>query len=365
MLKTSNPFMAGLLLARGTACDIWVAGALGDSRTVRQMLETDSTLANVSNGVRFYPRSAAYPLAIAAHEGHLEVVRLLLDYGADPDARMVTDFPNDAAGTPTGYVESGVPLIFAIEKRHFDIAHLLLDRGARVDSSAIYAGPRIGDVAMASGDRALVDRIYINGGRPLLGTYITTRNYAVIAESLHRDPEHASKEFLGSPNPDIVRMCLRYQPQLTDQESFSLIFNLMRARAFAEQQLGIDGRRDAISLLLDYGVNPNVRWYENVTLLHLIQGCNDVRRNTEEDMTEFARVLLDHGADINAIDDEMQSTPLGWRARYGDTKVVEYLLSRGADPHIAGASWATPLAWAEKKGYPEIAGILRKHGATA
>jgi hypothetical protein len=33
--------------------------------------------------------------------------------------------------------------------------------------------------------------------------------------------------------------------------------------------------------------------------------------------------------------------------------MVELLLQRGADPAAAGAPWAAPLAWAEKKGTRE------------
>ena len=81
------------------------------------------------------------------------------------------------------------------------------------------------------------------------------------------------------------------------------------------------------------------------------------------EVVEFARLLLDHGADINAIEDKLKSTPLGWAARFGLKKLVEFLLERGADPNLADAPWATPLAWAEKQGHTEIAEILRQHGA--
>ena len=76
-------------------------------------------------------------------------------------------------------------------------------------------------------------------------------------------------------------------------------------------------------------------------------------------------MLLKHGADINAIEDKLKSTPLGWAARFGQKNLAEFLLDNGADPNLAGAPWATPLGWAEKKGHSEIAETLRKYGATA
>jgi ankyrin repeat protein len=50
-------------------------------------------------------------------------------------------------------------------------------------------------------------------------------------------------------------------------------------------------------------------------------------------------------------------------ARWGHVEMVNYLLSTGADINKAGASWATPRAWAKKKGHAEIEKILKDAGA--
>ena len=69
--------------------------------------------------------------------------------------------------------------------------------------------------------------------------------------------------------------------------------------------------------------------------------------------------LLDHGADIDAVDDEFKSTPLGFAARWGRRGMVRLLLDRGADRQIAGAPWAAPLEWARAKGHTAIVADLR------
>jgi hypothetical protein len=44
--------------------------------------------------------------------------------------------------------------------------------------------------------------------------------------------------------------------------------------------------------------------------------------------------------------------------------MVEFLLSRGAPVKPPDDEpWATPLAWAERRGHQQIASILRAHGA--
>ena len=74
-----------------------------------------------------------------------------------------------------------------------------------------------------------------------------------------------------------------------------------------------------------------------------------------------AELLIKYGAAIDPVDEEYQSTPLGMAARWGHVEMVEYLLSKGADPDKSGAQWSAPLAWARKKGHMEIEKILLKH----
>ena len=101
-------------------------------------------------------------------------------------------------------------------------------------------------------------------------------------------------------------------------------------------------------------MNPNHMNWHRTTLLHDMAWEGDIRK---------ARLLLDHGADIDAIDDEFRSTPLGIAARWGTRDVVRLLLERGANPNASGAPWATPLAWAVKKSHSDIASDLRAAGA--
>ena len=45
--------------------------------------------------------------------------------------------------------------------------------------------------------------------------------------------------------------------------------------------------------------------------------------------------------------------------------MVEFLLKRGAATNLPDDEpWATPLAWATRRGQGDIAELLRQHGAT-
>ena len=105
------------------------------------------------------------------------------------------------------------------------------------------------------------------------------------------------------------------------------------------------------AFLLEQGMDANHMNWHRFTLLHHMAAEGERGKAT---------LLLDHGADIDAIDDEYCSTPLGVAARRGQDALVALLLERGADPLAAGATWATPLAWAETKGHPRIAERLTR-----
>jgi ankyrin repeat protein len=110
------------------------------------------------------------------------------------------------------------------------------------------------------------------------------------------------------------------------------------------------------AFLLESGMSPNHTTWHRVTLLHDMAQGGDITK---------AKLLLDHGADVNAVDDEYRSTPLGFASRWGQRAMAAFLLERGADPNKAGAAWSMPLTWAVKKGHHDLASDLMAAGARA
>jgi len=69
--------------------------------------------------------------------------------------------------------------------------------------------------------------------------------------------------------------------------------------------------------------------------------------------------MLDAGARLDIRDEWFKSTPLGWACRYGRVELVKLYLVRGADPVEADAEpWATPRAWAKRKGHAAVLELL-------
>ena len=370
MYKT-YAILAGALLARGAAYDLWVACGIGDVEGVKRILDAcEDNIALCKSSQPFWS-DYENPLVVACFQGHAEVVRLLIGAGADPDS----PFEIDVAGE--NVKQWGHPLWLAANRGHYDVVKLLLERGANPNTE-VYASGNAVCWAYQCGRKHIADLLFQHGAVADLLSYCLTNNLPAIAEILHRDALER-KGLLWSAilagNVDAVSMGLREKPQYADGKWFDMLEQSVRGWRIGNLKIDNEGfdRRNYItilSMLLEHGVNPNLRNPRderfNFTILHHLagNGCNPITYgHTEDEVVEFARLLLNHGADINAMEDKLKSTPLGWAARFGGKKLVGFLLDGGANPNLADAPWATPMAWAKKKGHTVIAEILRQHGA--
>ena len=101
---------AHTLIARGAHVDLTVAAAMGRVDDARRMLPTADA------GERHLA------LAFATQKGKIEIVRLLLDAGEDPNRY-----------NPLGSHSHSTPLHQAALHGHVDVVRLLIERGARAD----------------------------------------------------------------------------------------------------------------------------------------------------------------------------------------------------------------------------------------
>jgi len=114
-------------------------------------------------------------------------------------------------------------------------------------------------------------------------------------------------------------------------------------------------------MILEQTGPPNQQHRFGATILHEIVTMGD--HVTAEERVAFAAAALDAGARADLRDDLLKSTPLGWACRWGREELAQLFLERGADPVEADAEpWATPSAWAEKKGHSAVLAMLRKSG---
>jgi ankyrin repeat protein len=118
--------------------------------------------------------------------------------------------------------------------------------------------------------------------------------------------------------------------------------------------------------LLARGLDPNGTNWIGRTFLHASAANGD---------QSMAAVFLKAGADLNARDLDRE-TPLATAVRTcfdGEDReraergrqMIAFLLAQGAATKLPGDEpWATPLAWARKRGLADVEEMLLTHGAS-
>lgn len=343
------PAIARLLLEHAAEVTIRGAVALADVPRVRQLVTAEPDV------LRRIGQNGGL-LSLAVNHGHLEIVRLLLDLGADVDERVMLEELEEP--TPSW----GMPLWNAALAAHLEITRLLLDRGADPNANVYASGWPLRN-AWRHKDQSVKRLLLERGAKP--------QPY-MIAES--HDIEEAKRLLSASPTEELARElawsaadhgCAAIVelalPHITWERNdpkwhWTLIQPIRGAGGNSSNN---EGHFRSMAALLDHGIDPNVTRFGQ-TALHFAAAYHG--SVGDEDRARFASMLLDHGARLDMRDDILESTPLGWACRWGRRKLVELLISRGAPVDEADAEpWATPTAWAKKMRQDAVLTILQQH----
>ncbi len=332
---SSSLAIAGYLLGRGAKYNIFLAAVFGDRSAIDSWLAEDAQLAN------FQDTHGSRPLTAAAMREDLGMMRVLLDAGADPSL-------------PDRDAPRGLALWQAARCGNLEMAKMLLAHGADPEASAESGGKAIDH---ARKHPEIYELLVGHGAR------------------LRDSPQEQVHEAITDDDGEAVDRLLKEHPHLAQDPTMfwgegilvmvardgkmEMLERLMKhgARVPDVSKWGASyyfSKLEVARYLLEHGMNPNHQNWLRTTLLH------DMARY---DLREKAEALLEHGADIDAVDDEYRSTPLALAARAGQTDMVTWLIERGADVNKAGATWATPLCWARKNGHEEIVSKLTVAGA--
>ena len=341
------PEIAQLLLMLGAELTLAAAVALGDADRVRKMIAADPDTLKRST------RSGGL-LTLAVNHGQVEMVRLLLDLGADVDERVLIEELEE----PT--LSWGAPLWYAALGNRIEISRLLLDRGADPNANVYASGWPLGHAWNHEGGelkRLLLER----GAKPQPYMVAANHNVGMARQMLDGNPdEHTVHELLWSAAdngcPEIVALALPHLERWPlDERGWHWVL-MQPPRGASNDPAQNSGHFACFDLLLKHGVDPNVG-RKGATILHFTaarQGLDETSR------ARFAAMLLDHGAQMDVRDDLLRSTPLGWACRWGREEMAKLLIARGAPvEEPATETWAQPRAWARRMGHEEIVALLR------
>lgn len=293
--------LARLLIDRGASYDLITASALGDLDAVRAMLDADPSR------IREQRPDDRRPLYAAAEFGHLHILRLLLDRGADPT------WPD------AEFSERGAALHAASRAGNLEMVKLLLKHGADPNAFNDAAGNAV-YVARTPEIRKLLEA---HGGYLDPYDLVWKGEDDEVMRVVTMKPETALAG-CGGVFPAVVT-CGRRE----------LMHRLLDAGIKVHPQAGgchsyLLEQPDMLKVLLARGaLDPDYPTSDGVTLLHEL--CHrDIRGRTMEHRTECAAILLDAGAALSPRT-HAGETPLAWATKHELTDMIAFLKERGAE----------------------------------
>lgn len=316
------------------------------------------------------------PLCYAANTNNLEIVKFLVEAGADVNEGYFT------------------PLVLAVENNNMEITKYLIDHGADINpqrdwgplQAAVYNNES--NIEMV---RFLLDKgsdINISGRRnyPPLRLAIVSDLRDIVELLIQRGADLNIKNPSGSTplhaaiikeKTEYVQLLLEAGADINAEDDSGLT-----ALYIAAQK----GYNNIVELLLSKGADINARNHSGLTALHisgqngdsnavelLLKKVADINvKDTQDGYTalhlavkfgkmDMIKLLIDKGADINAKDKNGR-TPLHLAAKSADAGIVELLLNKDADINVKDNESHTPLYIAVNSDY-KIAELLINKGA--
>ena len=312
-----------LLIELGANYVLSVACAIGDEVRVDEILRS-----NPSEGTRL-DTGRRSPLAYAAGNGHTQIVKKLLDLGADPNA-------------PEECSTRGRALFESCAGNHLETSRLLLEYGADPNAGVDSSGSCLTIVEFKHPNSAKkMQNLLRSHGATKPSFAMTDQELGDVIKigDISIQDDQFLHELIGRDNLELINLFVKRFENIGELLQLTDIWggNYPKNRAI-------------ISVLIEKGLNINKPNWVGRTFLH---------KCAEEDDVNTADILLEFGANIDAIEAVYGETPIASAARCGKVKMVTFLKEKGAD--LSGDSknsWSQPILIAESKGYSEVIAAL-------
>ena len=332
--RSGNVDAVKALLARGAKHDarerhgqtalMWAA-AEGNTAVVQALIEAKADInATLDSGFT--------PFFLAVREGRLETVRAFLAAGIDVNSTLPrpANAPRSSAASYIRPVDRGTSaLLLAVQNGHFELAIALVDAGANPNDvrSGFTALHTISWVRKPDSSDNSDPAPAIGAGR------LTSLEF--VREIVKRGANVNFRLAKGAPK----------QPDTSSRIESDGATPFLFAADRSDVPL--------MRLLVELGADPLLPNFNNTTPLMAAAGLGTTEpleeAGEENEAVEAVNMLLDLGADINAVNNEGDTAMHG--AAYNIyPRVVELLGKRGADPQVWGKPdkfGRTPLFLAE------------------
>jgi ankyrin repeat protein len=277
-------------------------------------------------------RGSATPLMHAAAFGSLDAVRLLLDKGADVNAKSAS---------------GATALMWAAT----DLAkvRLLVERGADVNAASNLGHTALELAAMSDSSSEIVRLLLARGADPKA------------VDKAQMSTLHAAT--MGN-DTETIRQLVAAGVEVNSADLLTGSTPLMNGAQ--------NGNLEAVKLLLSKGANPNAVSAPPGPTGAVKNGIIQLGQFTPLFLAstfgplDIVKTLLAAGANVN-VKDARGLTPLmaSIATDHGDVNIVKTLLAAGADVNAKSLAGETALDWAKKSGATPIVAELKRTNAIA
>jgi ankyrin repeat protein len=272
------------------------------------------------------------PLHLAAAEGHREMVELLLGRGANVEARSSLGL---------------TPIMFACANGNLEAATLLLNCGADATARADNGASVVDACIQEQTDEEFLHLLLTHGAQ------------ATVKDQANFSSLHLCAAVGIAAHAAIL---LDHGGDVSGKDN---------SGATPLHAAAVTGNYGVASCLLERGANSNDRDSAGRTPLHVAVVQSHAKEDTDK-FKQFKRVerrfeelftlLLDKGADLNAIDNR-KNTPLVLAAENGSIALVRAILERGGSPNSKNIEGYSPLHIAARIGNRDVVKLLVVAGA--
>jgi ankyrin repeat protein len=347
---------------------LMTASRSGSAEAVKLLLDRGAN-ANAKDAVH-----AQTALMWAVLENHPDVVKLLIAGGADVNAHTTVTLPKGEyvparAGGASGNgiirqralptADGGMtPLLFAIRDGNVDMMRLLLDHGADLaQGSGNHTTPLI--IALLNGQVGIATELLEKGADPnAADDYHRAALFAAIDLRNFNHDKYGDLPTDGRDPLDVIKALLKKGADPNLRTNTVPVHGLMQ---FDASWVNFDGEtpfvRAALSgdievmrLLLTDGADANIATTQGTTALMAASGINWIPAQTyshsEADYVEAVKLCLERGADVNASN-SLGLTAMHGAANRGWVSVMQILADHGAKVDAKDKEGRTPMTFAK------------------